>query len=281
LDAAGPPEFSPAGAVAARPPLRYHHGMEPCLPRAALAVALATAAACSAGGARPAAGDASGGRAGPDEASLARRRQEMVSQQIAARGVRAPAVLQAMRDVPRHRFVNPGDEGDAYEDHPLGIGQGQTISQPYVVAAMTEALRAHAGAKVLEIGTGSGYQAAVLARLCREVYTIEIVPELAERATRTLASLGVANVHVRAGDGFQGWPEAAPFDGVMITAATPRIPQPLVDQLAEGGRLVAPVDEGGPQTLYVYRKVQGKLERDELFPVRFVPMTGQVRDGKR
>jgi protein-L-isoaspartate(D-aspartate) O-methyltransferase len=220
--------------------------------------------------------------AASDEARLARRRQEMVAQQIAARDVRAPAVLQAMRDVPRHRFVDPGDEAEAYEDHPLGIGHGQTISQPYVVAAMTEALAPRPTAKVLEIGSGSGYQAAVLARLCREVYTIEIVPALAARAARTLESLGVANVHVRAGDGYQGWPEAAPFDGIMITAATPRIPQPLVDQLAPGGRLVAPVDEGEHhQTLYVYRKVKGKLEREEMFPVRFVPMTGKVRDGKR
>jgi protein-L-isoaspartate(D-aspartate) O-methyltransferase len=248
--------------------------MWPRAARAAVGIALALVAACSAGGSRPAAVDAG-------EATFTHRRHEMVTRQIAERGVRAPAVLQAMRDVPRHRFVSPGDEGDAYEDHPLGIGLGQTISQPYVVAAMTEALEPRPGARVLEVGTGSGYQAAVLARLYREVYTIEIVPELAARARHTLQSLGVGNVHVRAGDGYQGWPEAAPFDGIMITAATPRIPQPLQDQLAEGGRLVAPVDEGGQQTLYVYRKVKGKLERDGLFPVRFVPMTGQVRGRPR
>jgi protein-L-isoaspartate(D-aspartate) O-methyltransferase len=250
--------------------------------RLVTAAALALAAACSAGGARPAAVDASGGAGRPalDEATFAKRRQEMVARQIAARGVEDPAVLQALRDVPRHRFVNPGDEGEAYEDHPLGIGLGQTISQPYIVGAMTEALRPKPGMKVLEIGTGSGYQAAVLARLCREVYTIEIVPELAERAGRTLTALGVANVRVRAGDGYQGWPEAAPFDAIMITAATPRIPQPLIDQLAEGGRLVAPVDEPGHQILYAYRKTKGALERFEMFPVRFVPMTGQVRDAK-
>jgi protein-L-isoaspartate(D-aspartate) O-methyltransferase len=182
-----------------------------------------------------------------------------------------------MREVPRHRFVDRGDEGSAYDDHPLGIGHGQTISQPYVVAAMTEALQLRPEARVLEIGTGSGYQAAVLARLCREVYTIEIVAPLAERAARTLRELGITNVRVRAGDGFAGWPEAAPFDGIMITAATPRVPQPLVDQLAEGGRLVAPVDEDLGQVLYVYRKVEGRLTREALFPVRFVPMTGKVR----
>ncbi|MBI5481222.1 MAG: protein-L-isoaspartate(D-aspartate) O-methyltransferase [Deltaproteobacteria bacterium] len=248
--------------------------MWPRVARAVIGIALGVVAACSASGGRPAAVDAG-------EASFTRLRHEMVTRQIAERGVRAPAVLQAMRDVPRHRFVNPGDEGDAYEDHPLGIGLGQTISQPYVVAAMTEALEPRAGGRVLEIGTGSGYQAAVLARLCRAVYTIEIVPELAERAARAFRALGIGNVHVRAGDGYRGWPEAAPFDGIMITAATPRIPQPLVDQLAERGRLVAPVDEGSQQTLYVYRKVKGKLERDELFPVRFVPMTGQVRERQR
>jgi protein-L-isoaspartate(D-aspartate) O-methyltransferase len=265
--------------------------------------AVAGAAACCAGGAGKTGGAGSAGGAGAatgaggatgapaaarptpagdgSEAAFARRRDEMVTRQIAERGVRAPAVLQAMRAVPRHRFVAPGDEGEAYDDHPLGIGHGQTISQPYVVAAMTEALDLHAGARVLEIGTGSGYQAAVLARLCHAVYSIEILPALAERAAAILETLGVTNVKVRAGDGYAGWPEAAPFDGIMITAATPHIPQPLVDQLAPGGRLVAPVDEGRQQVLYLYRKVKGKLERDELFPVRFVPMTGQVRARSR
>jgi len=217
----------------------------------------------------------------PPEDQLAQRREQMVRTQIEARGVRSERVLRAMREVPRHLFVSPEDVEEAYDDHPLGIGHGQTISQPYVVAAMTEALDPKPGCRVLEVGTGSGYQAAVLGKLCKEVYTIEIVAPLAARAQRVLAALGFAHVHVREGDGYLGWPEKAPFDGILITAATPRIPEPLVAQLREGGRLVAPLDERAGQTLYVYHKREGKLEREELFPVRFVPMTGRVREEGR
>jgi protein-L-isoaspartate(D-aspartate) O-methyltransferase len=240
------------------------------------------ASACGSGPCvtRPiAAGPAAGPASAPaDEAGHGLRRERMVERQIVARGVRDPAVLAAMRAVPRHRFVRPVDWDDAYEDHPLGIGLGQTISQPYIVAAMTEALALKSTDRVLEIGTGSGYQAAVLARVAREVYTIEIVAQLARRAERTLVEVGAANVKVRTGDGFLGWPQAAPFDAIMITAATPKIPQPLVDQLAEGGRLCAPVDEGDEQVLMLYTKRRGRLVKQELFPVRFVPMTGKVRE---
>ena len=227
----------------------------------------------------PASWPASASASAPaDDPVYGPRRARMVMEQIVARGVRDPAVLAALRAVPRHRFVDPSDRDDAYEDHPLGIGLGQTISQPYIVAAMTEALALKPSDRVLEIGTGSGYQAAVLARIVREVYTIEIVPPLARRAERTLAEMGVGNVRVRAGDGFLGWPEAAPFDAIMITAATPKIPQPLIDQLTEGGRLCAPVDQTYEQVLMLYTKRRGRLAKQELFPVRFVPMTGKVRE---
>ena len=168
-------------------------------------------------------------------------RNEMVRTQIQARGVRDPRVLQAMREVKRHLFV-PGESAeDAYEDYPLPIGEGQTISQPYIVALMTELLELQPDDKVLEIGTGSGYQAAILSRLAREVRSIEIVPSLAETAGKRLDLLGYDNVHLRVGDGYKGWPDEAPFDAIIVTAAPPEIPQALVDQLAEGGRMVVPV----------------------------------------
>ena len=177
----------------------------------------------------------------------------MVAEQIEARGIRTAGVLEAMRRVPRHRFVPPELEGEAYEDHPLRIGNGQTISQPYIVAYMTDALELEPSHKVLEIGTGSGYQAAVLAERVREVYTIEIVAELADRATRVLRDLGYANVHVRHGDGYAGWLEHAPFDAIMVTAAPDHVPEPLVQQLAPGGRMIIPVGKGN-QELRLIRK---------------------------
>ena len=168
-------------------------------------------------------------------------RSRMVAEQIRGRGVRDDQVLDAMMRVPRDVFVPHGLRSEAYEDHPVSIGHGQTISQPYIVAYMTEVLDVQPQHRVLEIGTGSGYQAAILGELAREVYSIEIVPELAKSASATLAGLGYKNIHVRDGDGYAGWPEAAPFDRIMLTAAPDRIPQPLLDQLAPGGRLVAPV----------------------------------------
>jgi protein-L-isoaspartate(D-aspartate) O-methyltransferase len=200
----------------------------------------------------------------------------MVETQIAARGVRNPRVLEAMRSVPRHFFVDPPQREQAYEDHPLPIAGNQTISQPYIVALMTELLELDPGDKVLEIGTGSGYQSAVLGRLAGQVYTIEIVPELARSAAQKLAELGYKNVEVREGDGYRGWPEHAPFDGIIVTAAPERIPQPLIEQLAPGGRMVIPVG-GFFQELKVFRKgTDGKVVEKDILPVRFVPMTGEI-----
>jgi protein-L-isoaspartate(D-aspartate) O-methyltransferase len=213
-----------------------------------------------------------------DEADLARARERMVDEQVAARGVRDAKTLAAVRKVPRHLFVPPASLRQAYADHPLPIGHGQTISQPYIVAFMTEALGLEGGEKVLEIGTGSGYQAAVLAEIAAKVYTIEIVAPLAEEARERLRELGYANVEVRAGDGYLGWPEAAPFDAVIVTAAAPRIPDPLKQQLKDGGRLVVPVGEEYQALIVVSRRGSTYQER-RVLPVRFVPMTGKVRQG--
>jgi protein-L-isoaspartate(D-aspartate) O-methyltransferase len=196
----------------------------------------------------------------------------MVAEQIQARGIRDERVLEAMRRVPRHRFVPPEQENLAYEDHPLSIGDGQTISQPYIVAYMTEALELTPRHKVLEVGTGSGYQAAVLAACAGEVYTIEIVARLADRATRTLQGLGFANVHVKHGDGYAGWPEHAPFDAIMVTAAPDHVPEPLVRQLAIGGRMIIPVGTGDQELRLVRKTETGVVERSTI-PVRFVPLT--------
>jgi len=208
-------------------------------------------------------------------------RQTMVERQIAAREVRDPRVLAAMRAVPRHEFVPAEVRANAHEDSPLPIGHGQTISQPYIVALMTEQLALQPTQRVLEIGTGSGYQAAVLAKLVAEVFTIEIVEPLAKRAAADLARLGFKNVQVRAGDGYQGWPEAAPFDAIIVTCAPDHVPEPLVRQLKEGGRMVIPVGEFGAQQLYVLGKRAGKIEQRAILPVRFVPMTGKARKGEK
>lgn len=202
-------------------------------------------------------------------------RLRMVAEQVASRGIEDPRVLEAMRRVPRHRFVPESCQDDAYADHPLPIGHGQTISQPYIVAFMTEALRLRGGEKVLEIGTGSGYQAAVLAELGCEVYTMEIVEPLAREAGERLRALGYERVHVRAGDGYRGWPEAAPFDAVIVTAAPDHVPQPLVEQLMPGGRLVLPVGDLWQELVLVEKTADGTVQRD-LLPVRFVPMTGKA-----
>ena len=203
-------------------------------------------------------------------------RQRMVDQQLAARDIRDRRVLDAMRTVPRHEFVPPDLRGDAYDDNPLPIGYSQTISQPYIVAFMTEALQLSPGDRVLEIGTGSGYQAAILGVLVKEVYTIEIVEPLAERARKTLAALGYGNVHVRAGNGYLGWPEQAPFDRVMVTAAPEEVPQALIDQLKIGGLMAIPVGVG-VQELRILRKTKGGMETLRTLPVRFVPMTGKPK----
>jgi protein-L-isoaspartate(D-aspartate) O-methyltransferase len=211
-------------------------------------------------------------QAPPEADAFVAARAAMVADQIERRGVADPRVLHAMRDVPRHRFVPEGFERLAYADRPLPIGHDQTISQPYIVAYMTEALEVDRTHTVLEIGTGSGYQAAVLARLARSVYTIEIVPELAQRAANTLKTLGYANVQVRAGDGYAGWPERAPFDRIMVTAAPDQIPQPLIDQLRPGGRMVIPVGSA-EQWITVVDKTPSGVTRRRTIPVRFVPFT--------
>jgi protein-L-isoaspartate(D-aspartate) O-methyltransferase len=209
------------------------------------------------------------------EAALATARARMVHEQIAARGVTDARVLAAMVRVPRHEFVPAPQRHLAYEDGPVPIGHGQTISQPYIVAFMTAALDPKPGDRVLEIGTGSGYQAAVLAGLVAEVFSIEIVAPLAQRAKVDLKRLGFKNVKVRAGDGYRGWPEAAPFDAVIVTCAPEQVPQALVDQLKVGGRMIIPVGpRAGVQELILLRKTVTGLERKDVLPVRFVPMVG-------
>lgn len=236
---------------------------------AALFLALPIAVACDSAR-RPAA--AVTPNADPDAAVRAR----MVESQIVSRGVRDPRVLAAMREVPRHLFVDAAERSRAYEDTPLPIGGHQTISQPYIVALMTELLDLTPSERVLEIGTGSGYQSAVLSRVCKEVYTVEIVPDLARAASERLKRLGYENVHVREGDGYGGWPDQAPFDGIIVTAAPERIPEPLLDQLAPDGRMVIPVG-GFFQELKVFRKdASGHVSEQAILPVRFVPMTGEV-----
>ena len=204
-------------------------------------------------------------------------RRDMVVRQIRRRDVTNPLVLSAMETVPRHRFV-PNDaalQSRAYADTPLPIDQGQTISQPYIVAFMTQALNLDSDARLLEIGTGSGYQTAVLAEVARQVYSIEIVPELAEQAKRTQSELGYQNVLLREGDGYMGWTEHAPFDAIMVTAAPDHIPQPLVDQLAVGGRMIIPVGENRQALILLTRTERGVTE-ETVLPVRFVPMTGEA-----
>ena len=217
-----------------------------------------------------------GGGDGKPAAPETAARETMVREQIEARGVRAAAVLQAMRKVPRQEFVPESARHAAYDDRPLPIGQGQTISQPYVVALMTELARLTPESRVLEIGTGSGYQTAVLAELAAEVYSIEIVPELAHRAEGDLARLGYKNVHLRGGDGYLGWPELAPFDAIVVTAAPEKIPPPLLEQLKVGGRLVIPVGSHS-QELKVVTRTAGGYQEENSGAVRFVPMTGRAQ----
>jgi protein-L-isoaspartate(D-aspartate) O-methyltransferase len=200
----------------------------------------------------------------------------MVREQIAARGVADAAVLDAMRRVPRHRFVPEMYQAAAYEDHPLPIGYGQTISQPYIVALMTEALKVKPGDRILEIGTGSGYQAAILDALGADVYTVEIIPALADQARTRLADLGHARIRVLGGDGYYGWAEQAPYDAIIVTAAPDHLPQPLLGQLKEGGRLIIPIGPTGSyQTLWLFEKVSGELEATDLGGVIFVPLRGE------
>jgi len=211
---------------------------------------------------------------------LAAQRQRMVTEQLKARGISDERVLNAMNKVPREEFVPPDSRAGSYEDGPLPIGYGQTISQPYIVAFMTEQLRLKPSDRVLEIGTGSGYQAAILAELMSEVYSIEIVEPLAKNAEATLQRLGYENVHVKTGDGYKGWPEAAPFDAIIVTCAPDKVPQPLVDQLKDDGRMVIPVGDRFAQELYLLEKKNGQLKQSATLPVRFVPMAREASDHK-
>ncbi len=204
---------------------------------------------------------------------FAQARERMVREQLEARGISNAAVLQAMRSVPRHRFVPAQHQHRAYGDHPLPIAAGQTISQPYIVAYMTELASPARGAKVLEVGTGSGYQAAVLAALGAEVYSIEIIPELAEQAREVLRATGYEEVRVRTGDGYAGWPEEAPFDAILVTAAPDHVPPALIGQLAENGRLVIPVGVAvGVQEMMLIQRTEHGVMEQRTIPVRFVPL---------
>jgi protein-L-isoaspartate(D-aspartate) O-methyltransferase len=200
----------------------------------------------------------------------------MVENQLKSRGISDAAVLRAMEKVPRHLFLPEENMRSAYEDGPLPIGQGQTMSQPYMVALMTQCLEAQAGDKILEIGTGSGYQAAVLLELTGEVYTIERVPELAARAEQTLSALGYDRFHMQIGDGSKGWLDAAPFDGIIVTAGAPAVPQALLDQLTEGGRLVIPVGSRFSQTLFRVRRTGAAFKEEEFTMCVFVPLVGEA-----
>lgn len=211
-----------------------------------------------------------------DEAYFAGLRDRMVSQQIVARGIHDPRVLAAMRRVPRHWFVSAEYASAAYSDSPLPIGNSQTISQPYIVALMTELLQLEGDENVLEVGTGSGYQAALLATLAREVHTIERHAALAEHAELVLQRMGLNNVVIHVGDGSLGLPRYAPYQAIMVTAAAPRVPPPLCDQLADGGRLVIPEGGAGGQTLMRWRKKDGDFTQEYITPVAFVPLRGQL-----
>ncbi len=207
-------------------------------------------------------------------------RHRMVEEEIVGAGVKNPRVIEAMGKTPRHEFVPAGQRQNAYFDMSIPIGGGQTISGPFVVAYMTEQLDPQPGDKVLEIGTGSGYQAAVLSGLVKDVYTIEILESLGKTAQQALKRLKYNNVHVKTGDGYQGWPEQAPFDKIIVTCSPERVPQPLVDELKEGGRMVVPVGERYQQMLYLFTKKDGKLVSEALRPTLFVPMTGQAEAGR-
>jgi protein-L-isoaspartate(D-aspartate) O-methyltransferase len=223
-------------------------------------------------------------KTGDDESSaqsFAEQRRQMVAQQLAARDITDERVMEVMLKVPRHLFVPKNAIDRAYVDGPLPIGNGQTISQPYIVALMTQLARPSESAIALDVGTGSGYQAAVLSLLCKQVYSIEIIEPLADSARERLERLGYRNVTVRSGDGYGGWPEHAPFDLIIVAAAPEHVPQPLIDQLKPGGRLVIPVGRYYQSLIVVHKKPDGDVRREQVIPVAFVPMTGQAQKERR
>jgi protein-L-isoaspartate(D-aspartate) O-methyltransferase len=221
-------------------------------------------------------GAAACGRHPPSGASERVEREKMVRTQIAARGVKDPGVLRAMGTVPRHLFVDPAFRADAYADRPVPIGEGQTMTQPYIAARMTELLDIQPADRILEIGTGSGYESAVLSSLARHVYSIEILPDISRRAQERLHELGCTNVSFRIGDGYRGWPDAAPFDGIIVTAAPRQIPPALLDQLAPNGRMVIPVGDFFQELKVFARDAKGEVTETSVLPVRFVPMSGEA-----
>ncbi len=243
-------------------------------------IVLATAVLCGIAGLRMCVPDPPPAAADPPKstAEFTKARELMVEKEIVAAGVKNRRVIAAMRDTPRHEFMPISERASAYLDMALPIGESQTISPPFVVAYMTEQIDPQPTDKVLEIGTGSGYQAAVLSPLVKEVYTIEIVKSLGDRAKRTLKRLDYKNVNARVGDGYQGWPEAAPFDKIIVTCSPEKVPEALVEQLKEGGRMIVPVGERYQQTLYLFEKNKGQLKSVALLPTLFVPMTGQAED---
>jgi protein-L-isoaspartate(D-aspartate) O-methyltransferase len=238
-------------------------------PAIALGVILATCLVAPSRGDEPAKAESS------DPTAPARMR--MVERHLAERGIKDPRVLEAFRTVPRHKFLPPESRRHAYDDESIPIGQGQTITPPFDVAFMTEALQPRPTDKVYEVGTGSGYQAAILSRLVKDVYSVEIHEPLSKRATAVLKEVGYDNVHTRHGDGYAGWPEEAPFDAIIVTCAPESIPQPLVDQLKDGGRMIIPIGDRFNQMVYRVTKRDGKLTREELRPTLFVPMTGRAQ----
>jgi len=240
-------------------------------------IAIAAALGCRSEQRRAPAPDPQDRETAPADPERAAERLRMVTSSIEARGVSDPQVLEAMRRVKRHEMVPLEIRERAYEDRPLPIGEGQTISQPYVVAAMTEAAKLSPGQRVLEVGTGSGYQAAVLAELGADVYSIEIVEPLARRTKALLERMGYSKIHLRTGDGYRGWPDAAPFQAIVVTAAPPEVPAPLVEQLAVGGRLVIPVGEYEQHLEVHVKQADGTTTVERLFEVRFVPMTGEAQ----
>lgn len=204
-----------------------------------------------------------------------KKRYQMVENQIQSRGISSPVVLEALRKVPRHRFVLPEYVSRAYNDSPLPIEEGQTISQPYIVAFMTDALKLKSTDKVLEIGTGSGYQAAILAEICDSVFTIEIFPILSKKAANLFSELGYKNIFTKIGDGYKGWPENSPFDAIIVTCAPSEIPVQLKEQLAEGGKMIIPIGKSSVQSLVLLQKKKGKIKEEKVLPVRFVPMISE------